>query len=302
MLTGAGARKISPNLMGAFLMMGSMACFTINDTLIKATGGAVPLLQLLVLRGALATVLIAVLAGSRGALRVKVGRADRVWIGLRSLCEVVAAYFFLTALLKMPLANVTAILQVLPLMVTLSSAVLFHEPVGWRRMMAIAVGFCGMILIVQPGAEGFSIWSLYALIAVFCVTGRDLCTRRISGQVPSLLVTFVTSFMVFVAAGLGSLTIDWVPITPHLGTLIGTAAVFVVGGYSFGVQVMRAGDIAFIAPFRYTGLLWALILGWLVFGEWPPAMTLLGAAIIVSASAYTMLREQHLARKGGAAQ
>ena len=295
----AHARGLSPNLAGALLMMASMACFTINDALIKATGGAVPLFQLLVLRGLLATFLIAGLAWSLGAFRVKVARADWGWIALRSASEVGAAYFFITALLNMPLANITAILQVLPLTVTLGSALFFREAVGWRRMTAIGVGFCGMLLIVRPGPDGFTLWSVYALIAVLCVTARDLVTRRLSPDAPSLLVTFSASLVVLLAAGAASLTIEWVPVPLELGRLIAASSLFIVGGYYFSVQVMRQGDVSFIAPFRYTGLLWALVLGWLMFGEWPGALTLLGAAIVVAASAYTMIRERRLNRRSG---
>ncbi len=277
-------------------MMASMACFTVNDALIKATGGVVPLFQLLVLRGVLATLLIAFLAGSRGAFRVRASRRDWALIILRSVSEVGAAYFFVTALLNMPLANITAILQVLPLTVTLGSALIFREAIGWRRMTAILIGFCGMLLIVRPGPEGFTQWSLYALIAVLCVTARDLSTRRISPQVPSLLVTFSASLTVLIAAGLASLSIEWAPITPSLGGLIAASSFFIVGGYFFSVQVMRAGDVSFIAPFRYTGLIWALLLGWVVFGEWPGLMTLLGAGIIVATGLFTLYRERALMR------
>lgn len=296
MLSRVERGSLSPNAIGALLMVASMACFTINDALLKATGGAVPLFQLLALRGVLATALIAGLAWSRGAFEAPIARQDRGWIVLRSASEVGAAYFFMTALLNMPLANITAILQILPLTVTLGSALIFREVVGWRRMTAIAVGFCGMLLIVRPGTEGFTIWSLYALIAVLCVTARDLITRRISPAAPSLLVTFSASLGVMLAAGAASLTTAWVPLTVPLGLLIAASSVFIVGGYYFSVQVMRQGDVSFVAPFRYTGLLWALILGWLVFGEWPTALTLLGAGIIVGASAYTMVRERRVSR------
>lgn len=296
MSNSAGARALSPNVAGALLMMASMACFTLNDALIKATGGAVPLFQLLVLRGVLATFFIAVLAWSRGAFRVRIARADWGWIALRSIAEVGAAYFFITALLNMPLANITAILQVLPLTVTLGSALFFREAVGWRRMTAIAVGFCGMLLIVRPGAEGFTVWSLYALIAVLCVTVRDLATRRLSPQAPSLMVTFAASATVLVAAGFACLTIDWVPVSPTSGALIVGSSLFIVGGYFFSVQVMRGGDVSFIAPFRYTGLIWALVLGWLVFGDWPGTLTLAGAGIIVTTGLFTLYRERSLMR------
>ena len=180
---------------------------------------------------------------------------------------------------------------------TLGSALFFSEPVGWRRFLAIAVGFCGMLLIVRPGTEGFSIWSVYALCAVLCVTVRDLSTRRLSRDVPSLFVTLSASVTVLVASGLASTTEVWAPVTPELAWLIFVAAICIVGGYFFSVQVMRAGDVSFIAPFRYTGLLWALLLGWFVFGDWPAPLTLLGAALIVATGLFTLYRERQLLRR-----
>jgi S-adenosylmethionine uptake transporter len=283
---------MSPNLQGALLMMASMACFTINDSFIKATGGVLPLSQLLFLRGLLAAAFIALLAYSRGALRRNVPVRDWGLIASRSAAEVGAAYFFISALLNMPLANVTAILQVLPLTVTLGAALFFKETIGWRRMIAIIIGFAGMLLIVRPGAEGFTIYSVYALAAVACVTLRDLSTRRMSSAVPSLMVTFCGSLAVLLAAGGASLATEWVTVTPRLGALLIASSVFIVGGYLFSVMVMRSGDIAYIAPFRYTGLLWALVLGWLVFGEWPATVTLIGAGIIVATGVFTLYRER----------
>lgn len=287
---------MSPNVIGALLMMASMACFTINDAFIKATDGALPLSQLLFLRGVLATTFIAVLAMTRGGVRARLPASDWLLIALRSSAEVGAAYFFISALLNMPLANVTAILQVLPLTVTLGAALFFKEAIGWRRMVAILVGFSGMLLIVRPGTDGFTVYSVYALAAVGCVTARDLSTRRMSKAVPSLLVTLLASLTVLVASGLVSLTIEWAPVTPQLAGLLLGSSLFIVGGYFFSVQVMRAGDVSFIAPFRYTGLIWALALGWFVFGDWPVPMTLLGAGIIVATGLFTLYRERRLLR------
>lgn len=287
---------MSPNVIGALLMMASMACFTINDAFIKATDGALPLSQLLFLRGVLATTFIAVLAMTRGGVRARLPASDWLLIALRSSAEVGAAYFFITALLNMPLANVTAILQVLPLTVTLGAALFFKEAIGWRRMVAILVGFSGMLLIVRPGTDGFTVYSVYALAAVGCVTARDLSTRRMSKAVPSLLVTLLASLTVLLASGLVSLTIEWAPVTPQLAGLLLGSSLFIVGGYFFSVQVMRAGDVSFIAPFRYTGLIWALALGWFVFGDWPVPITLLGAGIIVATGLFTLYRERRLLR------
>jgi len=288
---------MSPNMIGALLMMASMVSFTLNDTLIKLTGGQVPLMQLLFIRGVLSSVLILMMARWLGAIHFRIAGRDWGLIAIRSGAEVGAAYFFITALLNMPLANVTAILQVLPLTVAVGAALFFREPLGWRRMAAIMLGFMGMLLIVRPGPEGFSLWSAYALVAVMCVTVRDLATRRLSPGVPSMTVTWVAALTVMAFAGVASTATEWVAIDLRLAALIGGASVFIIGGYFFSVQVMRVGEISFVAPFRYTGLVWALVLGWLVFGDWPSSLTLLGAAIVVATGLFTLYRERALSRR-----
>ncbi|WP_170407464.1 DMT family transporter [Ruegeria arenilitoris] len=284
---------MNSNMKGALLMMGSMAAFTINDALIKAAGAEVPLFQMVAMRGVLATVLVYLLARHLGALHLNFPRHDKWLVAARCLAELSATFFFLTALLHMPLANVTAVLQALPLTVTLGAVVFFGEQIGWRRVLAIALGFLGMLLIVRPGPEGFSIYAIYALIAVVSVTIRDLITRRMSIHVPSLAVTLATSFTITVAAACASLASGWQPVPTGAGLMVACAAVFVLTGYLCSVMVMRVGDVGFVAPFRYSSLIWALVLGWLVFGDWPDSVTLLGAALVVGAGLFTLFRERH---------
>lgn len=288
---------LSDNLRGALIMMASMAAFIFNDVCIKATGGVVPLNQLLFLRGVLTSVFIFVLALKLGSLKLTLPAKDWALIALRTVSEIGAAYFFLTALFNMPIANITAILQVLPLTVTLGAALFFRDPVGWRRMTAILVGFCGMLLIVRPGPEGFNLYAIYGMIAVVFVTARDLSTRRMSTETPSMMVTLSASIGVMLFFGAGALFEPWAPIAMREIALIFGASVFIIGGYLFSVMVMRVGEISFIAPFRYTGLLWALILGFLLFGDWPDTITLLGASIVVASGVFTLYRERKVARR-----
>lgn len=291
-------KSLSPNIAGALLMMASMAAFTINDTFVKLVGQTIPLFQLLTLRAILATMLLALMAWWLGNFRLTMPRRDRWLVFWRCVAEVGAAFFFLSALLAMPLANVTAILQVLPLTVTLGAALFFRERVGWRRLLAICVGFGGMLLIVRPGPDGFTTHSLYALAAVGCVTLRDLVTRKMSAEVSSMTVTVITSVAILVSASLASLTIEWQPVSTREALYIAASAIFIIGGYSFSVMVMRVGEISAIAPFRYSSLLWALVLGWLVFGDWPDALTLLGAVVVVSSGLFTLYRERQIQARG----
>ncbi|MBO9403050.1 DMT family transporter [Shimia sp. R9_3] len=287
---------MSDNTKGALLMMCSMAAFTFNDTMVKSLGPDVPLFQMLFLRGVVASALIYLLAKSLGKLRWQLSRHDWGLVALRTLSEIGAAYFFITALYHMPIANVTAVLQILPLTVTLGGALFFGEAVGWRRASAIAAGFCGMLLIVRPGPDGFDQYALYALVAVGFVTLRDLATRKMSSDVPSLTVTLVASLGVMLFAGVASLGSEWGVMDLRQWGLLTGAAVFILGGYLFSVLVMRVGEISFIAPFRYSSLLWALMLGYVVFGDWPDPITLTGAAIVVAAGVFTLIRGRRLSQ------
>ena len=288
---------ISENMRGAGLMMLAMVGFTLNDTALKMLAGDAPLFQLLFIRGVLATAALAAMAHFMGQLDFRMSRRDMKWVCLRAIGEASAAYFFLTALFHMPLANATAILQTLPLTVTLGAALFMGMPFGWRRGATILIGFIGVLLIVRPGTEGFNQYSVYALVAVLCVTLRDLSTRLVSQAVPSLTVTVTSAAGVMVFFGALQLPAPWEPMDlTEIGLLL-AATTSIVGGYAFSVMVMRIGDISFIAPFRYTGLIWALILGWLVFGDWPHPLTLIGGGIVVASGIYMLYREAIVGRR-----
>ncbi|MCA0998748.1 DMT family transporter [Alloyangia pacifica] len=295
-------KSLSDNSRGVLLMIGNMAAFTFSDACVKAIGSALPLSQVLVLRGIVASLCIALLAARLGAFRHRPGRRDAALMALRGVAECGSAYFFLTALRNMPLANATALLQMVPLTVTLGSAVFFSEPVGWRRWLAIAGGFLGMLLIVRPGTEGFNAYSLLALAAVGSVTLRDLATRRLSPSVPSMQVTLSSAMSVLLLAGLWSLGEDWQPLDGRLSLLMLGTSVLIVAGYTLSVMAMRVGDVGFIAPFRYTGLIWALLLGLVVWGEVPAPLTLMGAAVIAVMGSFTLWRERQLRGAGRGAQ
>ncbi|MBM9593538.1 DMT family transporter [Roseitranquillus sediminis] len=285
------------NLRGAALMTVSMAAFTINDTFMKSLSDELPLFQALLLRGIAVSILLAGAAWSTGALRMAIGRRDAFFIGLRTLGEIGAAYFFITALFNAPLANMTAILQALPLTVTLAGALFLREPIGLPRLVAIVIGFFGVLLIVRPGAAGFDVYALYGVAAVMGVTIRDLATRRISAPVPSVTVALAGSLGVALFAAVGATGTDWQPMSARATLQLGGSCLFLIAGYLLSVAVMRSGEIGFIAPFRYTGLVWALALGYLVFGDWPDEITLAGAGIVVSTGVFTLWRERRLRRR-----
>lgn len=284
--------SLADNTRGALLMTASMAGFTFNDVFMKAASDEVPLMQALFVRGIVTTSLIFAMAVAFKQLRFDLPRRDWGLIAVRTFAEIGAAYFFITALFNMPIANVTAILQALPLTVTLAGALLLGEAVGWRRIVAILIGLAGVLLIVRPGPEGFNTYALYALIAVGAITLRDIATRKMTVQVPSLTVALSAAAGIGLFGLIGSLTQPWAPMSSLAYAQLLGAGLCIIVGYLCSVMVMRVGEIGFIAPFRYTGLVWALILGFLIFDEWPDPLTLLGATIVVVTGIFTYYRER----------
>jgi drug/metabolite transporter (DMT)-like permease len=154
-------------------------------------------------------------------------------------------------------------------------------------------GFIGVLIIVRPGLEGFSQFSLFALVAVVFCALRDLATKRIPAQIPSLFITLLTTVTV-TAAGAAILFPlgGWTPLTGRGIGLLALAAVLLLIGYQTVIMALRSGDISAVAPFRYSALLWAMVLGYLVFGDVPDAMMMTGASIIVLSGLYAFYRER----------
>ncbi len=288
----------SDNIRGAVFMATSMALYVLNDTFMKLASDDFSLFQALCLRGIAATAMIGAIAWYQRSFFYRFSREDRRILAIRIFGDVGATLTFLTALFNMPLANATAILQSLPLVITLAAALFLGEAVGWRRYLAIIIGFIGVLIIIRPGSEGFNIYSFSAIAAVLFITLRDLATRRLSGGVPSILVSFWTSLMVMLTGAVLSPVMAWKPVEPNGLLLLFTAAIFVVFAYLFSVMTMRVGEIAFISPFRYTVLIWAIILGYMVFGDIPDTWTVLGTAIIVATGIFTFHRERQMAKSG----
>ncbi len=286
---------LSDNARGALWMSASMAGFVGHDTLMKSLADEIPLFQAIFLRGLIATALITAFAWYRGALKVRPHGRDARLIGWRMLAEIGATTLFLTALFNMALANAVAIIQAAPLAVTLAAALILGDPVGWRRYLAIVVGFVGVLFIVRPGTEDFNIFALAALGAVGFIVLRDLSTRTLSALVPSLLVTCATALSITAFAGIITAASIWQPVSPEFFLRLCCAALFLLVGYYAGIHAMRVGEIGFVSPFRYTNLIFALILGYVVFSDLPDAVAFFGAALVVAAGLFTLYRERKIA-------
>lgn len=288
---------LSENARGALWMSIAMGAFTLNDTCMKAVTASLPLYQSIFLRGLAATLAIAIIGMRSGMLRLTFPREDLRWLGLRTVGEIGSTLTFLTALRHMPLANLSAIMQSLPLAVTLGAAFWLNQPVGWRRLTAIGVGFLGVLLIIRPGTEGFDRWALLAVISVGSVVLRDLSTRCMSSGLTSVTVAFSAAASVTLAALVVLPFSSWRAPAPTEWALIAGAATFLIAGYIIIVMATRTGEIGFVAPFRYTSLVFAIVLGWAVFGQFPDILTLAGGGIVIATGLYTFHRDRRLAAR-----
>lgn len=269
-----------------------MSAFVLNDAFVRLAGDTLPLGQILFLRGLITTVILMAFAWNVGIFAMKVRQTDKLKIFFRSLTEALTAYFFLTAVMNMPFANVTAILQILPMTVTLAAAFIFKEKVGVFRITLIIVGFLGVILIINPSVNGFNIYSSYALIAVVLITLRDLITRRLSDEVHTLLPTLSASFGVLLFSVPLMMTASFQPLSVESSFFIFLAAFFIIFGYYSAVLVMRSGEISFISPFRYSAIIFALILGFFLFDETPDNYAAFGIIVVIVSGILLLYRNE----------
>ena len=281
---------MSENFRGALIMMICMGAFVLNDAFVRLAGDSLPLAQILFIRGLITTAVLLSFAIYGGVFSLTISKKDKWRIFFRSIAEGFTAYFFLTAVMNMPFANVTAILQILPMTVTLAAAFVFKEKVGVFRSLLIIFGFLGVILIINPSADSFNWYAIYALIAVVLITTRDLITRKLSSEVPAILPTVSASIGVLLFSVILLINTPLQPLNSQNSLFIFLAAFFIIFGYYTAVLVMRIGEISFISPFRYTAILFALILGLVFFDEKPDIIAFLGIVIVMFAGIVLMMQ------------
>ena len=291
-------QRAGGNRRGIVAMTLSMASFLVNDALSKHVSESMPATQLIGIRGLMATLLLLAIAHAMGLLRSAGAEPAPIRAALqqpavlwRSMIDVLGTFAYLNALFHLAIGNATAINMALPLFLTLYAMLRWQETVGARRWLAIGTGFAGVLLIVQPAAEGFNAWALLCLLATLLHAARDIVTRGIPTHIPSVLVTLITAASVTVVAAFWTLWLGWQPVTLRQVGLLAAAGVFLSAGYYLVIVAVRAGDMSVIAPFRYSGLLFALVIGWTVWGDIPNALAWIGIMLVVGAG-LTMLRAQ----------
>ncbi len=278
------------NLRGAVWMIAAMAGFAIEDMFLKSVTRHIPLGQALLTFGLIGTAFFALLARRAGEEALPSGLLSRPLL-IRSGFEVTGRLFYSLAIALTPLSTAAAILQATPLVVVAGAALFLGETVGWRRWTAILVGFAGVLIILRPGLEGFTPLSLVTVVGMLGFAGRDLATRAAPLSLSNRQLGLIGMAMLALA---GAISLAYTggarwPDGPTLALLAG-ATVFGIAGYNALTIAMRTGEVAAVTPFRYTRLVFAMILGIVVFRESPDTATLLGSALIVASGLYTLAR------------
>lgn len=282
------------NLRGSLFMVLAMLAFTLEDVFIKAAAAHIPLGQVMVtfgLGGLLAFVAMALLRGEVILHPQAFGRA-MTW---RALFEITGRVCYTVAIALTPLSSASAILQATPLVVAAGAVMVFRETVGWRQWAAIGAGFVGVLLILRPGLDAFEPLSLFAVLGMIGFAGRDLATRAAPKSMTTAQLGVYGFIMLSIAGGIvWSYQGGVAPLGGGGMVLTGPAILFGVAAYMCLTMAMRTGQIAVIAPFRYTRLVFAMILAVAVFGERPDALTLIGSLIIVASGLYTVLQSRRV--------
>jgi drug/metabolite transporter (DMT)-like permease len=272
---------MTDNLRGSLFMVGSMAGFAVEDACLKAASQSLPVGEALMLMGLIGAVVFGLMARNAGDPPLPRAVLSRT-MALRSGSEVVGRLFYALAIALTPISVASAILQATPLVVVLGAALVFGEKVTLKSWLLILVGFVGVLIILRPGLEGFSALSVLALIGMAGFAGRDLATRAAPPALSNAQLGVLGFIMLALSGAIilavtGGATLP----TPTALAQIAGASVFGIGGYAALTIAMRTGSVAVVTPFRYSRLLFAMVLGVVAFGERPDAATLIGSAIIV---------------------
>jgi drug/metabolite transporter (DMT)-like permease len=281
----------SENIRAAGAMTLASAVFVFNDAVMKHVAETVPMMQAMSVRGVAVSFVLAVLAVATGAFR-RAGMLARPLVWVRAASETIGSLGFMSALPHVPLAIATALAMATPLLLMPLAWIFLGQKIGVRRAGAIVVGFAGVLLIVRPSAEGVDLWLLLAASSVLFFALRDVATRRLPPELPALLIALVMSLSVTAATSVLAFSAGWQPMGPNEWAGVAAAAVLVGTGYMLMVSAMRIGDIAMTGSFRYTAMVFAVALGWWVWGELPDTAAWCGIALILVSGLYALHRER----------
>jgi drug/metabolite transporter (DMT)-like permease len=277
-------------LRAGLYMVITTACFVAGDTCIKLIGASLPLGQVICLIGLVSSLFIFMVCGQQGILR-NVPLIFTRSVLLRSLFDAMGSFMFVSALMHMPLANISSVMQSVPLVVVAVGVIFLGEKAGFSRIAAVIAGFVGVLLIVKPMPHTITIYEFLAVGAVIVVALRDLVTKRIPAHVPLLVIALANAIFISASGFVVGLMQGFKTVEIWQWALLLGAGLFVTISYFFIVATVRLGDLSATAPFRYSEVVFAIIAGILVFGEYPDAISYVGMAMVIAAGLFAAHRE-----------
>lgn len=280
---------------GVVLMLLGMLMFSLNDVMGKWLVSTYSVGQVVLIRSIAALIVLAPFIWYGGASKlVRVERpamqAARVFM---STAEVFAFYF---AVSYLPLADVMTYWLAVPIYVAAISPFVLKEPVGWRRWSAIIVGFIGVVIALEPSSQALTPQALISILGSMTFAAMLLLGRTLRGTPDTTLVFW--QIVGAGLAGLASLWFEWTPVSLRDLLLLGLLGVVAMVAHVLVNRALKLADAATVAPLQYTLLLWAILFGWLVFGDVPRVTMLVGAGFIIASGLFILFREQQLKRQG----
>lgn len=272
-------------------MITAMGCLTLADLLIKIASQTLPIGQVMIFYGVGSIIVFWSLMGIKGE-PIRLSPLTNPAVLLRNIGDLIAINGMCLALVYVPISTVGAVIQTVPIMVTVAAALFLGERVGTRRILAIFIGFLGTLFIIQPGATTFEITTILVFIAAVGMALRDIATKLVRENFSTLLLTFYTSTL-FILSGSVLLIITGGASVPDMGMVAILAATIVLGslGFFFTTEAVRMGDVSVVIPFRYTRILFSLAAGILVLGEQINPIMLFGIALTILSGLYIWRRE-----------
>lgn len=285
----------SANTRGIIATCIAMAGFVTNDTCIKLAASDLPIGQLIAMRGVAALAFIIMLGVATGAIKTMPKLTNKA-VGLRAVGEVGGTLLYYNALTQIPIANANAVLQVIPLAVTAAAALILGEKVGWRRWLIVLIGFAGVMLVIQPGGDSFHPASLWALGAMVFMVLRDLSTRFIDPELPAISINIITTAAVMLVGFALAAFEPWAMPSARAFVLMGLSAMLLTMAYLAITVAMRTGDVSVSSPFRYSIVIWALLIDLVIFGNRPELSMIIGMSVVIASGIAMIIRERQVQR------
>ena len=280
------------SIKGILCMIGGALALTINDGMAKYLTETYPVGQVMALRGTfILCLLIFLFILARKKLHFKIYSWRNNFY--RAAAMTGSTFCFITGLSYLPIADAIAIAFAAPLLTTLLAVFCLRERVGLHRWVAIFFGFIGVIIIVQPTDDAFKVAALAPLGAAFFGAIRDVITRKITSSESSFTI-LLTSMFLITLAGYLTFPLGWSEFQLEHIWLFLCSSILVGAAQYLMIEAFRLGEVGLISPFKYSSLLWAVIIGFIVWGDIPGYFVLVGAAILIISGVYLLRGEKNL--------